>query len=35
VSQPFVLREAKLKPTALPGRLLANAWLRYEGSERH
>jgi hypothetical protein len=35
VSQPFVLREAKLKPTALPGTHLANAWLKYEGSVRH
>jgi hypothetical protein len=35
VSQPFVLREAKLKPTALPGTHLANAWLKYEGSGRH
>jgi hypothetical protein len=35
VSQPFVLRQAKLKPTALPGTHLANAWLKYEGSGRH
>jgi len=35
VSQPFVLREAKLKPTALPGTHLSNAWLKYEGSGRH
>ncbi len=35
VSQPFVLRQAKLKPTALPGTHLSNAWLKYEGSGRH
>lgn len=35
VSQPFVLREAKLRPTALPGTHLANKWLAYEGSGRH
>lgn len=35
VSQPFVLRQSKLKPTALPGTHLANAWLKYEGSGRH
>lgn len=35
VSQPFVLRQAKLKPVALPGTHLANAWLKYEGSGRH
>jgi hypothetical protein len=35
VSQPFVLRQAKLKPTALPGTHLANGWLKYEGSGRH
>jgi hypothetical protein len=35
VSQAFVLREAKLKPAALPGTHLANEWLRYEGSDRH
>jgi hypothetical protein len=35
VSQPFVLREAKLKPVALPGTHLANGWLKYEGSGRH
>jgi hypothetical protein len=35
VSQPYVLRAAKLKPRALPGTHLANAWLKYEGSGRH
>jgi hypothetical protein len=35
VSQPFVLREARLKPTALPGTHLSNTWLKYEGSGRH
>jgi hypothetical protein len=35
VSQPYVLRAAKLKPTSLPGTHLANAWLKYEGSGRH
>jgi hypothetical protein len=35
VSQPFVLREAKLRPASLPGTHLANAWLKYEGSGRH
>jgi len=35
VSQPYVLRKAKLRPTALPGTHLANAWLKYEGSGRH
>lgn len=35
VSQPFVLREAKLRPAALPGTHLANPWLKYEGSGRH
>jgi hypothetical protein len=35
VSQPFALRQAKLKPVALPGTHLANAWLKYEGSGRH
>lgn len=35
VSQPFVLRAAKLRPAALPGTHLANAWLKYEGSGRH
>jgi hypothetical protein len=35
VSQPFVLRQAKLKPVALPGTHLANPWLKYEGSGRH
>jgi hypothetical protein len=35
VSQPYVLRAAKLKPTSLPGTHLANAWMKYEGSGRH
>jgi hypothetical protein len=35
VSHPFVLREARLRPTALPGTYLANGWLAYEGSRRH
>lgn len=35
VSQPFVLREAKLRPASLPGTHLANRWLAYEGSGRH
>jgi hypothetical protein len=35
VSEPYVLRKAKLKPTSLPGKHLANAWLKYEGSGRH
>lgn len=35
VSQPYVLRQAKLKPVALPGTHLANPWLKYEGSDRH
>lgn len=35
VSQPFVLRQAKLRPAALPGTHLANRWLAYEGSGRH
>lgn len=35
VSQPFVLREARLRPASLPGTHLANAWLKYEGSGRH
>jgi hypothetical protein len=35
VSQPFVLREAKLRPASLPGTHLSNAWLKYEGSGRH
>lgn len=35
VSQPFVLRETKLRPASLPGTHLANAWLKYEGSGRH
>jgi hypothetical protein len=35
VSQPFALRQAKLKPVALPGTHLANPWLKYEGSGRH
>lgn len=35
VSQPHVLRKAKLRPASLPGTHLANAWLAYEGSGRH
>jgi hypothetical protein len=35
VSQPHVLREARLRPVSLPGTHLANAWLKYEGSGRH
>jgi len=35
VSQPFVLREAGLRPIALPGTHFANPWLSYEGSSRH
>lgn len=35
VSQPFVLRETKLRPASLPGTHLANRWLAYEGSGRH
>jgi hypothetical protein len=35
VSEAFVLRQAKLKPTALPGTHFANDWLAYEGSARH
>lgn len=35
VSQPYVLREAGLWPSPLPGSHLANAWLKYEGSGRH
>ena len=35
VSEPFVLRKTRLRPAALPGTHLANAWLRYEGSGRH
>lgn len=35
VSEPFVLRQAKLRPAALPGTFLANAWLTYEASGRH
>lgn len=35
VSQPHVLREARLRPASLPGTHLANAWLKYEGSGRH
>lgn len=35
VSQPFVLRESKLRPASLPGTHLANRWLAYEGSGRH
>lgn len=35
VSQPYALRTVGLRPTALPGSHLANAWLKYEGSGRH
>jgi hypothetical protein len=35
VSQPYVLRKTRLRPTALPGSHLGNQWLRYEGSGRH
>jgi hypothetical protein len=35
VSQPYVLRKTRLRPVALPGTHLANAWLKYEGSSRH
>lgn len=35
VSQAHVLREARLRPAALPGTHLANKWLKYEGSGRH
>ncbi|MDK1473597.1 DUF616 domain-containing protein [Streptomyces sp. 549] len=35
VSQPHVLREARLRPTTLPGTHFTNAWLAYEGSGRH
>jgi hypothetical protein len=35
VSEPFVLRQAKLKPVSLPGTYLANAWLAFEESDRH
>jgi hypothetical protein len=35
ISQPFVLREAGLRPTGFPGQHLANGWLAYEGSARH
>lgn len=35
VSEPFVLRQAKLKPSQLPGTHLTNPWLKYEGSDRH
>lgn len=31
VSEPFVLRETKLRPASLPGTHLANEWLTYEG----
>jgi alkaline ceramidase TOD1/glycosyltransferase MUCI70-like protein len=35
VSEPFVLRNVGLRPTALPGTHLANPWLSYQGSARH
>jgi hypothetical protein len=35
ISQPFVLRETGLRPTAFPGTHLATPWLAYEGSTRH
>lgn len=35
VSQPFVLRQSKLRPAALPGTHFVNEWLAYEGSGRH
>jgi hypothetical protein len=35
VSQPYILREAGLRPTALPGTHFVNPWLSYEGSGRH
>lgn len=35
ISQPFALREAGLRPSALPGSHLATPWLAYEGSARH
>lgn len=35
VSQPYVLRNAGLRPTEFPGSHLANGWVAYEGSLRH
>ena len=35
ISQPYVLREKGLRPTAFPGSHLATPWLAYEGSGRH
>lgn len=35
VSHPYVLREAGLWPTSLPGDHLTNAWTVFEGSGRH
>jgi hypothetical protein len=31
VSQPFVLRKTRLRPSLLPGTHLANGWLKHEG----
>ena len=35
LSEPPVLHEVGLRPTALPGNHLDNAWLSYQGSGRH
>jgi hypothetical protein len=35
VSQPFVLRNAGLRPTALPGDHVRSEWTIWEGSARH
>lgn len=35
ISQPYALRTAGLRPSALPGTHLANRWLTYQGSGRH
>lgn len=35
ISQPYVLRETRLRPQAFPGNHLATPWLAYEGSMRH
>ena len=35
LSEPVLLRELGLRPSALPGTHLANPWLAYQGSERH
>ncbi|WP_319052689.1 glycosyltransferase domain-containing protein [Streptomyces europaeiscabiei] len=35
ISQPYALREARLRPAAFPGNHLATPWLAYEGSARH